>query len=1047
MNFLLRTALVATLASSAVFASPPDHPQPGPDRKAAVDYSKLPMSFEPNCGQADPQVEFLARGNGYTLLLSPTEASLGLLSPPTPTSTNGRGPKNQLAPNGSSADVQVAVLRLQFLGANRSAPMEGLDEQRGASNYYVGNDRSKWLANVPHFARVRYHNLYPGIDVVYYGNQTQLEHDFVIAPGADPSAIRLKILGTRKITLAKNGTLLLSAPQGLLSFSKPYLYQQTATGSKTPVEGRYVRRGPHEVGFEVASYDHRQTLVIDPVLAYASLLGGDGGNGTKGDIANGVAADNAGNVYLTGTTLSANFPVKNAYQATCGGPLECGYLGSSDAFVTKIDTTQSGANSLIYSTYLGGNPTVTGLPIGCGGSSVANTNCVVLASGSDLGLAIAVDAAGDAYVAGQTGSFDFPIVGGIELYQPCALEFFPANGPPPSCTAGAAFVAKFSPSGALLYSTDLGGHIGAPDSLSYYGYDPPSVTPTGIAVDQNGIAYVAGFTSDSDFPITPDSLQYISTLSISQYAFGFLTKFDPTKTGSASMIYSTELLTSAPNGMALDSSADVYLAGSTSDSLLVTPGSFLPGVANLSTYGSGFIAKLDTTQAGNNAIVWGTFFPENISSIAVGSDGSSYVAGIDYGNTLAPTPGAFDICASAPAGDTVTTDCANAIFVTKLNPTGTALSYSARLGGSNPGFPSFFGGASLGAIAIDSRGNAYVTGTAMVSYVEPGAVALAPFPGDLIGNTCLANPNNSCDSAGAFVSMLNPQGSALVYSGLLTADPGDEDYPLTHGTSVAVDSAGDAYFAGYANSRLFPVTANAFQSVPGGYAGEAYVVKIAGTFPEAVLSTNSLSFGSNPIFSATLSQSVTLSNPGSGPLTISGISVTGVNSADFIISSNTCPVLPNTLALGGTCSVSVYFRPSIASLETATLGFTTNAVSAAATPTVVTLTGTGTASLLNITPDGTVTESGYLYSRVTRTYNFNMTFTNTSGATLTGPFQFLLTELAPGATLKNATGTYDGNPYITVPSVTSLAPGQSLTVALALTAPSSFVFYVYAGTF
>jgi hypothetical protein len=830
------------------------------DKRVAVTHEQLPMSFEANQGQADPDVRFLARGSGYTLLLSPTEAALGLIASRANASLAAGIPRAGVDRREPNSANQFAILRVQFVGANRSPRIDGLDELRGTSNYYVGNDPAKWHTNVPHYARVRYQNVYPGIDVVYYGNQTQLEHDFVIAPGADPSAIRLNIQGAENITLDGDGNLLLSAPGGEVTFSKPHLYQQRGNGTKTSVHGRYVRRGLHEIGFQVDAHDPRQALVIDPVLAYASYLGGSG-NSSLGDAAVAVAAGNSGLVYLTGWTFSANFPVINAAQPTCANCVDPLYP-SPDAFVAKIDTTQSGAASLVYSTFLGA---------GAGGIVPVILNgqpcCVdIAASGYNSGSAIAADALGNAYVAGTTASFNFPIVGGVQLYAgyPCNVISLPGavleqDGLPPNCTAGAAFVAKLSASGALLFSTEFGGYLGPPVGSSYWTYAAPYVSPSGIAVDNNGIAYVAGVTGDFDFPTTPGAFQtgynpfYNLQPGVTGASNGFLVKFDPTKTGSASMIYSTLLNTNLPTNIALDASNDVHLAGATQDGTLVTAGSFSPGPC-LSTTGvippacTNFIATFDTTQSGINAVVWGTFFPEGIDSLAVGSDGSTYVSGVEYDTNLPPTAGAFDICAIPVGTETIDTACPGTgflqdIYVSKLNPSGTALIYTARLGGDNShadyGLPGI-------ALAVDATGNAYITGTAIVSYVRAGVIAIgsappppgtplavAPFPGDLIvGPGCLADPG-SCSTpdgngAGAFVTMLNPQGSAIVYSNLLTADIdiyGNSDAG-TYGVAVAVDSAGGSYFAGTAYSLAFPVTANAFQATLGGAAGNAYVVKI-----------------------------------------------------------------------------------------------------------------------------------------------------------------------------------------------------------------------------
>jgi hypothetical protein len=1063
MNFRFRavaTAAFALCLSATTFANP--------NTPTAANYAKLPMSFEPNQGQADSQFKFLARGSGYTLLLSPTEADLGLRSSAADSSTKAKDRGVPSSANGVKTPDSYATLSLRFLGANPSAQIEGLDEQPGVSNYYVGNDPAKWRTNVPHFSRVRYRNLYPGIDIVYYGNQSQLEHDFILAPGADPSKIRLRVDGAEKISLDADGNLLLAIPGGTLRFSKPFIYQQSDAQTKTPVEGRFARRGRHEIGFHVAAYNRKQPLVIDPILAYASYLGGSGN-----DNAFAVTSDNAGSVYLTGSTTSTDFPVKNAYQATYGGsttyspPITT--PPGTDVFVSKIDTTQSGANSLVYSTFLGGGGVnVAGyIPNDFGQLELVYFG---LADGTNQGAAIALDGSRNAYVAGSTRSFDFPIVGGINLYSGGALcDFLPANGPSPVCVAGAAFVAKLNSSGALLYSTDLGGHLGQPDTTNPYGYDYPSVTPTGIAVDQNGIAYVAGGTPDADFPMTANPFYggFACVGSCNNLpANGFLTEFDPTKTGSASMIYSTLLYFDVPAGLALDASDDVYLAGITHDGALVTQGTFQTSSLRLSQGGSaGFIAKFDFTKPGSSALLWGTLFPETIDGMAVGSDGSTYVSGRAFDNILAPSPGAFDICTSAPPGESVDTDCNGAhgivefVYVTKLNPTATSLTYTARLGGFLAG-PDF--GLPPTALAVDPNGNAFITGGALVSYLRPlvpvvtigsppplppfPPVALAIFPGNLLNGDCLtATP--AC-FGGAFVTMLNPQGSAIIYSYLLTADDNEFGYNTgSVGTAVSADGVGNAYFAGSAYSSAIPVTSTAFQSTIGGTSGvayNAYVAKVPSAFPEATLSTNSLSFGNSFLLFSSPLQSAMLTNTGYAPLTIFGFTMTGANPTDFVIFSNDCPASSSTLGIGDSCHLKFFFRASILGPESATLNIASNAAGTPTPQTSISFSGTGIPlCATDVSSSVSVTRSGYSYNPLSRRYAQTITLKNNSGNPIPGPISLALDGLSANATLFNSAGTTAcavplGSPYVSVAG--PLAPGASAPVVLQFTDPTRASF-------
>jgi Beta-propeller repeat len=304
-------------------------------------YGKLPLSFEANQGQSDPQVKYLSRGAGYSLFLTANEAVVSLRpSVPSPSGSgedkNGRqrSVSHRSVNHPPSAD---AVLRIKLLNSNPKAEVSAQDELPGKSNYFIGNDPKQWHTNVRQFAKVRYENVYPGVDLVYYGHQRELEYDFVLQPGASPQAIRLGIAGAKQLRL-EHGDVVLRSGGGDVHLRSPHIYQE-ANGVRQEVRGRYVITSKNEVGFDVAAYDRRRELIIDPIWAYSTWLGG-----TSYDSASGIAVDSAGNAYVTGSTQSTDFPTVNAFQPT--------NHAQTNIFVTKFNTDGS---ALVYSTYLGGS--------------------------------------------------------------------------------------------------------------------------------------------------------------------------------------------------------------------------------------------------------------------------------------------------------------------------------------------------------------------------------------------------------------------------------------------------------------------------------------------------------------------------------------------------------------------------------------------------------------------------------------------------------------------------------------------------------------------
>jgi uncharacterized repeat protein (TIGR01451 family) len=548
-----------------------DTPSPAPHGKAT-------LRFEANRGQTDPSVRFLARGKGYSVFLTPSETVLAVRA--------------------AKPDASGAVLRLRLEAARAKAPLVG-GEPDGRSNYFLGNDPRRWLTDVPNHGSVRREGVYPGVDVVYHGRQGELEYDFVIAPGAHPEAIRFSIAGAESIEVDPAGDLVLRTAAGPLRQRRPFAYQ-TAGGERRAIPSRYVRDGGG-FGFEIGEYDRTRPLVIDPGFVYSTYLGGGGW-----DAGWAVAIDGAGNAYVTGVTDSINFPPVGAAQPSPGG--------SYDAFVTKLGPS---GTALVYSTYLGGG-------------------------GFDQGLGIAVDAQGAAYVTGYTSSPNFPTA-----------------GPTPSAFAGSfdAFVTKLDPTGsAILLSRYLGG-AGAD-----WGY--------GVAVDAQGAPYVAGWTTSSNFPVTPPPI--LQATYGGGYGDAFVTKLEPS---TLALAYSTYLggtnNAEAARGVGVDQNGQAYVAGYTASTDFPVK---LPAVqATYGGTGDGFVAKLDRVGA---TLVYSTYLGgsayDTAQAIAVDRRGNAYVTGFTLSANF-PT--------KLPAPLVTTHAGAEDAFVTRLDPSG-ALVYSRFLGGS-----------------------------------------------------------------------------------------------------------------------------------------------------------------------------------------------------------------------------------------------------------------------------------------------------------------------------------------------------------------------------
>jgi hypothetical protein len=679
---------ISTLAPAALKATP--------DLKTRMqaNYGKLPLSFETNQGQTDTQVKFLARGRGYALFLTPTEAVLSLKKPQVQAKASPSQIKSSPEPKKSET-----VLRMQLVGANPTPRIQGKETLPGRVNYLIGKRPSRWLTKIPTYGKITYQGIYPGIDLVYYGRQGQLEYDFVLAPGADPHLVKLAFQGANKIEISQAGELVLRASNGEIRMHKPVIYQEVE-GVRKPINGGYVLKDNRTVGFQIATYDAARPLIIDPVLIYSTYLGG-----SEFDQGFGIAVDQQGQAYVTGTTGSANFPLKNGLQST---------LTFDDAFITQF--TADG-QTLRFSTYLGGNAGDEGKGIAVGqqgqvyvtgdtGSPdfpIKNAPQPNLGGGSDafvahlsadgsallystyLGgsegeqaLGIAVDQKGQTYVTGSTISSDFPTKNALQSTYGGGAD---------------AFVTKLNQRGsAFIYSTYLGG------SGEGMGKDDRG---NGIAVDHQGQAYVTGGTGSPDFP-TKNALQ--PTLTGDRDAFVTLFAAD-----GSTLRYSTYLGGNSfdqGGGIAVDNRGQAHVAGSTSSSDFPIKNALQPTfVGSIDA----FVAQLsaDGATLGYSTYLGGSGNDQALA-ITVDQRGQTYVTGFTT-STDFPIKDAFQPTYGGGIHDDV--------FVTQLIAGGTALSYSSYLGGGNSDQGR--------GIAADQHGQAYVVGNTN-SFDFPVKNALQP---------------------------------------------------------------------------------------------------------------------------------------------------------------------------------------------------------------------------------------------------------------------------------------------------------------------------------
>ncbi|MCI0722902.1 MAG: choice-of-anchor D domain-containing protein [Acidobacteria bacterium] len=875
------------------------------------DFGRLPLSFEANDGQSDARVKFLSRGPGYTLFLTDTEAVFAVRSA-----------------------AAVSVLRMRLLGANPNTTLTGLEELPGKSHYFIGSDPAHWRTDVGHFARVRYHELYPGIDLVFYGNQRQLEFDFVVSPGAGPKAIQLAFEGAGKVELNPQGNVVIHIGGSEVRLRKPLAYQEL-NGTRREISCSYTL-DTGMVGLQLATYDPRKPLIIDPVLEYSTSLGGTGF-----DEAWAIAVDATGNAYVTGDTASPDFPTVSPIQ----GP-----LGSSDVFVAKFNSAGSG---LVYSTYLGGAsaefgfgiavdangnayvtgrtdstnfPTASPFQAAFGGNADAFLSKLNAAgsalvystylggSNSEQGHAIAVDASGNAYVTGHTESTNFPTANAFQAA-------FGGNAD--------AFLSKFNAAGsALVYSTYLGGTQ----------YEEGN----SVAVDAGGSAYVTGRTDSTNFP----------TASPFQATFGangdaFLSKFNAAGSALAYSTYLGGINFEVGTGIAVDTTGNAYVTGYTHSGNFPTASPLQAVIAGQSDV---FVTKFNAAGSG---LVYSTYLGgadfDTTGGIAVDGSGNAHITGVTSSTNF---PTSSPLQAALVQGECFdyyyyyggTFPCGTDAFVAKLNAAGSTLLYSTYLGAPGATFDQGRG------VGLDAGGNAYVTGLMIFGFpFTPGSfqpfvsgnsdafvakISAGDGPGFALDRFSLTFADEGVGSTSpAQLLRLSNTGSAALDIGSISPS-GDFNATHTCGTGIAGGASCEI-------TVTFTPTAEGARmgtlTITDSASGSPHAVALNGTGLAglaAMFSPSSIDFGNQTVDVASAGQTVTLTNTGTATLTIRGVSVVGTNPADFTFSNNCF----GELAVSTSCTLSVSFQPTDVGPRSASVQVLDNS---AESPRLVPLAGTG----------------------------------------------------------------------------------------------------------
>jgi Beta-propeller repeat len=872
------------------------------------DYGKLPLSFIENQGQTAQEVRYVSHGSQYDLFLTSQEAVLAL----THSAHRDLSPRHRHATlrammKARHASTTTTALRMRLEGANPDPQIAGAGQLPGRVNYFIGNDPKKWHTGIPTYAQVKYSQVYPGVDLVFYGNQRKLEYDFIVAPGTDPKVIRMNLAGAKKLRLDAQGNVLLKVAGGEVQLQKPVIYQNV-DGQRREIAGSYSLRG-QQVSFAVANYDRRQPLIVDPVLNYSTYLGGE-----LDDDGLSVAVDGSGDAFVAGFTSSLMFPTLHGLSLV-GNTNDMG-------FVTEVNPL---GTALLNSTYLGGT------------------------AGGDAAFGVALDPTGNVYVTGFTASTDFPTTDGTAGTVAALKQSLNLGN-----ALGTSFLTKLSPTFTLLYSTYLGGTQGDQGDA--------------VAADSTGNAYVTGLTlsdagtgsgTDADNLLFPILNGYQTTLTEASGS-AFLTRIDTTKTGSASLIYSTYLQGTGANtaalgfgdegfGVVADGSGHAYVAGTTTSTDFLSPlpaatKTFQSSVGAGNLWGTGFVAEVDTTQSGNNSLLYSSY---------VGGGGSNATAAIgDFAQAIDLQSGTGVVYVTGSTGSSSATFPLLHEFDNTADQSlgaGFAVLLDTSVSGmSSLQYGTFFGpGGSLGfGIKADSAGHAFVVGGTAAG--SGGSPSFPTTPGAFQPSIATGASGDGflteLDTTGTGCSSTFPCAAELIYSTYFGGNGAVGSPDLI--TALALNGSSTppiVVVTGQTSATNLPVfppstaTPPAFQTALNG-TSDAFVASLT-LEPTLIVSPLSLSFTATAIGTPTAAQTVTLTNNTSTAIPFTSATITNASPAgtDFAVSANTCGT--SIPASGGTCTVSVTFTASTTS-ESATLTLTDGD---STSPQSVALTGTAPA--------------------------------------------------------------------------------------------------------